>query len=170
MIDEVGMLKMGLEKRFNVKVHVEQFIVHWMVEHAAVLINRQQLGHGGEIVYSRVRQRDAPGSQLEFGQQVVARFAPKRSKTKRKLSLAPRSTPAIWVRAHEATTGNIAILQSGEIVRVRTAFSRLRVNLEQILQARATPSDPNPTNLGEEITILRPEVEDNDKSGRGRSS
>lgn len=159
VIDQIKKVKLVLEKKLRSAISVDLPIINWMVEHAALLINRHFKGHDGKTAYKRKHQREAFPTQFEFGEQVLARFAPKRSKTKRKLPLAPRSTPATWVGINEATAGNIVILQSGRAARVRTVFRRTledQWNLERILTAKAIPSNPNPANLGEGIIVLKP--------------
>lgn len=97
----------------------------------------------------------------------MARFAPKSAK--RKAPLTPRSILAIWVGAHEATTGNVFIFESGKIVRVRIVFGRpgeARRIVEHVARARATLICPNRCNFDESITILRPDEGDHSKFGR----
>lgn len=164
---QVRKIKFALEKRINAKVPVTAPIMHWAVKHAALLINRQLLGHDGKTAYRRVHQRDSPPIEIEFGEQVLARFAPKRSKAKRKIPPAPRSTPGTWVGIHEPTIDNIVILESGRAVRVRTVFRKFdeeRWNADQVLKAQAIPSSPNPSSPDEEMSILKPEP-DNSSCG-----
>lgn len=122
-------------------------MVHWLVERVAVVINRHQMGHGGEAPYKRVNQRDALASQFEFGGQVLARFAFTRAQAKMNVFLAPRSTYGTWVGIREAIVEHIVIFQSGEAVRVRTVFRRPeeeRWNLERIMKTQAIPSNLTP--------------------------
>lgn len=168
VIDQIRKGKIGLGRRLKSRVHIKIPMIHWLVNHAALLIDRHQLGHDGKIAYRRVHQREAPASQLEFGEQVLARFAPKRGKSKRKVPIAPRSTPGTWVGINESIAENIAIFQSGRVVRARVVLRRLeaeRWNLEQVPAAQATPSNLNPSEPGQEITILKP-ADDDIKSGK----
>ena len=144
-------------------------MIHWLIERAAVIINRHQVGHDGETLHKRAHQREAPPSQFEFGEQVLARLAPKIIHAKRKAALAPRFTQGTWVGVHEPTTENVVALQSGKAVRVRTVFRRPeeeRWNLDRILGIPATLSDPNPATPGELITILKPESDGSTQSGK----
>ena len=169
VIDQVRKMKLVLERRLKAAIPVDLHIIHWMVEHAALLINRHLNGHDGKTAYRRKHQKEAPATQLEFGEQVLARFAPKRGKSKRRLPLAPRSTPAIWVGINEPTAENVVILQSGRAATVRTAFRKPaedRWNLEQVLKVKAIPSNPNLANPGEEIIVLKPHDEAESKSGK----
>ena len=125
--DQVRKLKIGFERRLKAIVLIDSPIVHWMVEHAALLTNRHHLGHDGKTACRRVNQREAFASQFEFVEQVLARYAPKRSNNKRKVFLAPRSTLGTWVGVNEVTVENIVVLQSGRAVRVRTVFRRFEV-------------------------------------------
>lgn len=74
VIDQIRKLKMALERRLKANVPVNSPIMHWMIEHAALLLNRHQLGHDGKTAYRRVHQKDAPASQFEFAEQVLARW------------------------------------------------------------------------------------------------
>lgn len=167
--DQIRKLKLGLERRLNVNVPADAPLMHWLVEHAATLINRHQLGHDGKTAHRRVHQREAPASQFEFGEQVLARFAPKRGKTKRKVPLAPRSTPATWVGVHEATTENIVVLQSGRAARVRTVFRRPddeRWNSDIVKTVRATPMCPNTSSPEDPMPVLRSEPNEESSPNR----
>lgn len=167
--DQVRKLKMGFERRLKTSIPIESSIIHWVVEHAALLINRHQVGHDGKTAYRRVNQREAPASQFEFAEQVLARYAPKRTNNKRKVPLAPRSTPGTWVGSNEATAENIVVLHFGRVVRVRIVFRKPeaeRWNLEQVLRVKATPMSPNPCNPDQEIIVLKPINENSGKSGK----
>lgn len=168
-IHQVRELKMGLERNVKTSIPVDKFVIHWIIEHATLVLNRHQLGHDGKTPYRRIHQKDAPASRFEFGEQVMARFAPKRSKTKTKIQSVPRSTQATWVGVHEPTAENIVVLQSGKAVRARTVFRRFdeeRWNAERVLQTKATPNNPNPGAPEESITTLRAEQDNDERSGK----
>ena len=157
VIYQVRKMKLALEQRLKIALPVDLPMTHWMVEHVALLINRHLKGHDGKTAYKRKHQREAPATQLDFGEQVLARFAPKRGKSKRKLPLAPRSTPGTWVGINAAIAENIVVLQPGRAARVRIVFRKFeqeRCDLEQIMKARATPTNPNPANPSEDIIVL----------------
>lgn len=156
------------DKKFKTRVSVEKPIVQWLVERAAVLPSRHKFGNDRKTVYRRVNQRGAPTSQFEVGEQVMARFAPKRAKTKRKAPSAPRPTFGTWVAVHEPIDENIVALHSGKAARARTALRRPELeswSFERVLQAKATICCPNSTYFGELTAIFRFEAEDDAKSG-----
>ena len=143
--------------------------MHWLVERAASRINIHQFGHDEKTAYRRAHQRDAPPSQFEFGEQVMARYAPKRAKSGRTSPLAPRPTLGTWVGVHEATIEIIVALQPGRVARVRAAFRRFegeRWNGQQVFGTRATPLSPNPGSPGKLIPALRIEDGDSHRSGK----
>lgn len=145
--DQIRKMKMAIERRVKANVPVDSSLIHLLIECAAVVIDGHQIGHDGKTLHRRAHQRDGPPSQFEFGEQVLARFAPKWARSKRSVPLAPRSTQGTWVGVHEPITENIFVLQSGKAVRVRIVFRRPggeRWNLERILRRQATPNDQNP--------------------------
>lgn len=133
------------------------------------MTNRHLVAQGGKTAYKRTHHRDLPATQLEFVEQVMARFTPKRAKSKKKTPFAPRSIPGTWVGAHEATTGNIVILLFVRAVGVRTAFRRPgdeRWCLERVMTIKAAPGSPNPSSPEENIIVLRFDTEGESKSGK----
>lgn len=77
------------------------------------------MGHGGKVACRRVHQRDAPASQFEFGEQVLARFALTRNNNKRKMPLAFRSIPGTCVGINAAISKNIVAFHSSHVARAR---------------------------------------------------
>ena len=167
--DQVRKLKTGLERNVKEQMFANNLLMHRLFEHAAVLINRHQVSHDGKVAYRRIHQRQTFASQLEFGEQVMAKLALKRTKTKRGPPFAPRSTLAISVGVHKAIVENVVVPQSGRTVRARTVHKRPdeeRWSFEKMLQIKATLACPNPGRLGEGIVILKPEIDQRGASGK----
>ena len=159
---------MGFERRVKAHIPVDSPVMHWIVEHAAFVINRRLVGHDGKIPHRMVHQREAPPSQLEFGEQVLARLAPKRANAKRKLPLAPSSTQGTGVGVQEPIVENIIVLQFGRAVRTRTVSRRPiddMWNLQDRFIIKVVPNNPNPGAPDEPIKILRLEEGDKGPSG-----
>ena len=157
-IGQGGKMKLGIERRVRGTIAVDRPIVHWVVEHAALIVNRHQLGHEGKIADRRKNQRDAPPKQLEFAEQVMTRFAPKRGKSKRKAPPAPLPTHGTWLFIHELIIEQVVVLQPGGAARPRPVFRRNdgeRLKFEKIMSVKATPSTPNLGMPSEDVVVLK---------------
>ena len=75
MIDQNRKLNFVLEMNCKIKVAVGSTVIHRLVEHAAVLLNRHQVGHDGKTPCRCVHQREFPTIQLDFSEQIMKRFA-----------------------------------------------------------------------------------------------
>ena len=67
---QLRVLRAGLEQRIEAKVPGSHPIVTWIVEHAADLLNRYQIGEDGKTPYQRLRGKVAKTAVVEFGEKV----------------------------------------------------------------------------------------------------
>lgn len=143
-MNQMRKLKIGLEGRIGRRIPIEAGVIAWMVEHAATIINRHQVGHDGKVPYERVYHRKPPTTQVEFGEQIMAKISPKTQKTSRRNPLSKRIVEATWIGTQETTTEHIVALPSGKIARVRTVYRRPmadRWDAEKILNIKAVPNE-----------------------------
>ena len=64
---QVRVLKDAFEARLGKKVPSDHAALAWLVEFAAVLINRSEVGHDGKTPYERLRRKPSKLLGLEFG-------------------------------------------------------------------------------------------------------
>ena len=67
---QIRVLKDALEARLGDKVPSDHNILCWLVEFAAVLVNRYEVGHDGKTPYERLRGKSSKLLGLEFGEQL----------------------------------------------------------------------------------------------------
>ena len=68
---QVKVLKSAVESRWGVKIGARHSIVPWLVEYAAVLLNRFEVGRDGRTAFERSKGRKARTLGLEFGEAVL---------------------------------------------------------------------------------------------------
>ena len=73
---QVRVLKDALEQRWKTKIGDEQKVLAWLVEYAAVLINRFEVGHDGRTPYERLRGKSSRMLGVEFGEKLMFRRQP----------------------------------------------------------------------------------------------
>ena len=66
-------VKLQLEARIGAEMQVEWNVVHWMVEHSALLLNRFRVGQDGSSAYKRLMGKHSSKAIIEFGEQVLCR-------------------------------------------------------------------------------------------------
>ena len=67
---QVRVLKDAFEARLGKKVPSDHAALAWLVEFAAVLINRYEVGHDGKTPYERLRGKPSKLLGLEFGERL----------------------------------------------------------------------------------------------------
>ena len=73
---QVRVMRSSLEDKWKVKVGVRHAVVPWMVEYAAVLLNRFEVSHDGKTAFERAKGRRARTLGIEFGEAVLWRRKP----------------------------------------------------------------------------------------------
>ena len=70
---QVRTLKLALESRIGVTISSDHDIVPWIVEHAAVIVNKGQVGADGKTAYERLKGKPAHLCGLEFGERILCK-------------------------------------------------------------------------------------------------
>ena len=74
--DEEGQIrtvKSDLESRMGCTLHSSHDLVPWLVEYAAVLLNRGQVGSDGKTAYERLKGKTASIPGLQFGERILGK-------------------------------------------------------------------------------------------------
>ena len=69
--------KLALESRLGQGLPIEHPVVAWLIEHAADILNKTQVGRDGRTPYERLKGRKYAGVFLEFGAQVMLKVSGK---------------------------------------------------------------------------------------------
>ena len=72
----IRVLKDCLEMRWNTKISPNSPVLTWLVEFAAVLINRYEVGHDGKTAHERIRGKVSKMLGFEFGEKMWFRRQP----------------------------------------------------------------------------------------------
>jgi hypothetical protein len=67
---QVRVLKLALEDKWKAEIPTQHAIMPWMVEYAAFLLNRFEVGHDGKTSYERLKGKTAKNVGVEFGEAV----------------------------------------------------------------------------------------------------
>ena len=67
---QVRVLKLALEKRWGAEIPSKHAVIPWMIEYAAYLLNRFEVGHDGKTAYERLKGKRARSFGVEFGEAV----------------------------------------------------------------------------------------------------
>ena len=70
---QVRVLKDCLEEKWNIKIKSKHAVIPWIVEYAAHLLNRFEVGHDGRTAYERCKGKPAKNMGIEFGEAVLWR-------------------------------------------------------------------------------------------------
>ena len=65
---QIRKLKLGLERRMGRVMRAKHPVMHWLIEHAAFILNRIPVHEDGRTAYERMTGRKWRGRLLEFGE------------------------------------------------------------------------------------------------------
>ena len=139
--EQIRTMKIALEERIQGKISINSLIFQWLVEYAAVLVNRFSIGHDGKTPYSRLRGRSSGRPIAEFGECILYKVT---KQPGRLVKLEPRWKHGVWIGIDQKTNEAIIGTEEGTVrarsVRRRPISSRwLRSAIDGI---RGSPRDP----------------------------
>ena len=70
---QVRIMKSALEERWGLRLDAKRPVIPWLIEHAAFLLNRLQVGKDGKTAYERCKGKPAKTAGIEFGELVLWR-------------------------------------------------------------------------------------------------
>ena len=140
--------KLALESRLKCKVPCVHLIMSWLVEHAADVLNRYNIGLDGRTPYQRLKGRKFMGHMLEFGSSVMFRVSGKVAGG----VMQERWFPGIWVGKKLHTDEHLVMKEDGLVVRSRAVRENSQeLKMEDFDKLLSTPHDP----LGAVRTAMR---------------
>ena len=72
--EQVRVIRHGLEQRLGQKIRSSHPIMTWIVEHAAALLSRYQVGDDGKTPYERLKGKKYGGTEVEIGEKVHHKY------------------------------------------------------------------------------------------------
>ena len=78
--DQVRVMRVALQDRWKVDVSHRHAVFPWMLEYAAHLLNRYEVGRDGRTAYERLKAKKAKPLGMEFGELVQWRTRPNRGR------------------------------------------------------------------------------------------
>ena len=73
---QVRVLKSAVEGRWGVKLETWHPAIPWITEHAALLLDRFEVGHDGKTAYERNKGKKAKVLGMEFGEAILWKRRP----------------------------------------------------------------------------------------------
>ena len=68
---QIRTIKLDFEPRIGTKVPSSHDVVPWLIEYAAVLMNRGQVGADGKTAYERLKGKKSGIPGMHFGERVL---------------------------------------------------------------------------------------------------
>ena len=169
LAEQVRVLRRGLEQRLGLRLSGKHPVTAWLVEHAADVLSKYQVGDDGKTGYERWKGKPYRGEEIEFGEKIHYRENIKARPKQNKLEVrwGEGYYMGRWWRTGEAVVGTAAgILRAGTVRRVGAHRRWDREGLEQV---RGLPWqwDPAEGDIHKELKV-RWLVEEEIQSGQAK--
>lgn len=121
---QIRVLKDALQARIREEIKSDHPVLAWLVEFAAVLVNRYEVGHDGKTPYERSRGKRSKLLGLEFGELVNFRKSPTQGKLAKLESLWDDGV----FLGYRSSSGEVIVGTKGGIFRTRTVQRKAKEN------------------------------------------
>lgn len=74
MSEQVRVVRQGLEGRLGIKVRSSHPVAAWMVEHAADVISKYEVGADGCTGYERMKGKPCSHEIVDFGENIRVKY------------------------------------------------------------------------------------------------
>ena len=147
-------LKAALEHRIGTRVPPDARILCFLVEYAAYLMNRCDIGSDGKKPLQRLHGRRDHTPILAFGEKIL--YMP--AKPARGGKWEPRFHPGVFVEMLNSSSEGVVVTEQGTAIKTRSANVRRipkseRWNADRILGMRATPWSPDGSDNAFDIRV-----------------
>ena len=113
---QVRTLLLALERNLGMAIGVLHPCFPWLVEHAADVLNKFQLGKDGMSAWQRLKGRPYSGLMLEFGSKILHRVVQKPVGGE----MVARWLPGIWLGKRFGSEEHVVCLENGQIAQTGT--------------------------------------------------
>ena len=138
--DQIRVMKAALESRLSVRIPSNHPGMKWMVEYAAVILNKYAVQPSGRTAYHDLHGKKISERLVEFGE-IVLHFVPKKHRHK----LDMRWGIGVYLGTTMATNESFIGLSNGTVIRCR-AINRVRPDKrwspDLIQKISGTPAEP----------------------------
>ena len=135
--DQVRVLLTALQSRMKIPLSTNQPVVAWLVEHAAYLLNKYQIGKDCKSAYCRLHGKESKERICEFGENILW-FIPKRLRGK----ADRRFGYGVFLGRALGSDQNFVGRSGGTVVRARAIVRRIpsaRWDAQRLLAISTTP-------------------------------
>ena len=155
---KVRVLKIALEESIGLKLDVGHPVFAWLVEHAADVITKSEVGADGKTAWERLKTRPYGGSMLEFGCSVLVRIAQQPVGG----DMSERWIEGTWLGKRFSSDEHVVALTSGLVVRSGTVrlHPEKAYDAEKLLAVVGTPWDPSAKGAAVNVDQERPAAGD----------
>ena len=149
-------LKASLEHRTGTRIPPDARMLCWLVEFAAYLMNRCDIGSDGKTPQQRLHGRRDNTPILEFGEKILYM----RAKPARGGKWEPRFHPGVFVGMLNSSSEAVVVTEQGMAMKTRSANIRRipeseRWDVDRILGIRAVPWSPDGSDNASDIQVGR---------------
>ena len=161
---QVRVMKDAIENRWGVKIGTKHPVIPWIVEYAAVLLNRFEVGHDGKTAFERNKGKKAKTLGIEFGEAVLWKRRPTGGALG-KLSCMWEDGVYLGIRG---SSGELVVSDSKGVWRTRTVQrkpieERWREDGHEMIKKVPWTDDENPqAEEAEKIEVTRMTEEEKD--------
>ena len=157
--DQLRVMKGALESRISARIPSQHPILKWLVEYAAVVLNKYMINPSGHTAYHNLHGKRVSERIVEFGE-VVLHYVPK----KRRHKLDMRWAMGIFLGTKMSSNESYIGLSNGTVVRGR-ALTRVRPDkrwsADLIQKILGTPAKP----LSSDETVVETFENPHDNAG-----
>ena len=152
----VRTLWIAMLRALGTTVDIMHPIFSWLVEHAADLVTRLQVGSDGTTAWERLKGKKYRGEYFEFAQKVWHRIPDKPAGG----LLKERWLPGIWLGRRWASDEHVIAMTNGLVVRAASVHSfpeEQKWSKEEVLAIRGVPWAPSGTLKYKDDVAIVPE-------------
>ncbi len=131
--------KLAVEARIKERLPCTHPMMAWLVEHAADVLNRYNIGKDGRTPYQRLKGRKFIGNMMEFCSPVMFRVSGKVAGG----LMQARWMQGLWVGKKLHSDEHLVMKDDGMVVRSRAVREMdQEISLQDLDKLRSTPHDP----------------------------
>ena len=150
---QIRTMKLDFESHLGEQILSDHNLIPWLVEYAAVLLNRGQVGQDGKTAYERLKGKAASVPGMQFGERLLWRTnIPARDRRNR---MVTQTSEGIYL-GQRTVSGECLVGSAEGVCRPRTVYSVPLENRwkENLSLEKGLPWKPNAEHEGGEEVVL----------------
>ena len=159
---QVRVLRSCLEDKWSVKLNSKHAVIPWIMEHAAYVLNRFEVGHDGRTAQERCKGKPAKVAGVQFGEAVLWR--------RKAIGKALGKLSLLWedgiFLGKKGRTGEYIVGDKRGVWKTRTLQRRplserwLHTNAELVTGVPWRVAEDDPNRDGEQMEVIRVSPDD----------